>query len=918
MSNAPRSSASAPKTVALYGSTYPVKDKLAKLGGRPRKDSGGKWYWEIPAAKEAEARALVDGGRSGGGGGLAFTDFKPTAEQALLRDFILSSSRNLFIRAGAGCGKTTVALWLLSLIAEGSKVMVAFNSDIKTDIQEKAPKGVDVLTMNALGYRALCRAFDMKIKVDSNNLFEIFKARFGESILKDRYGFFAQVKKLIGFAKGALVEDAASLEQIAQSFDLQFEDPAGDDATTEAVTLALDIMYEQRMVGVPAAIDFDDQMWLPVVLNLPFPQYGTLVIDEAQDTNPLNLEMLSRCVAPGGRVVAVGDQNQCVAVDTLVTMADGTKRMAGVLRAGDRVLAYRNGKTVSQTVKHVLPSQWRRGIRIKTKGGKTLTMSPDHQIWATTPDMRGMGRTLVYLMWRSDMGFRVGVTNKCEADENPYGSRARMEKAERLWILKVCDAREEALFWEEFYSLKYSIPTAVFEAAGRDVIAENVKRLFEEFGGNGKTLLKALDLSFDHPNWCVVSMPREGQERARRTVNLIAHAKKGSQVSLEWTGADLDEVLHANGVSFTHEPENRRRLRKFHNSYRDALTYGKALARITSANFRERLSTENGPVYLLTASAIIPTMKVPVESKGGIVFDEIVSVEHVKDKTFVDLDVDDASNFFGGRILSHNCIYSWRGADQFAIEKITERFDMETLNLMTTFRCGKAIVAEAQTFVPDFRAGPNNHEGAVRTIRAGAFFAQVEAGDMVLSRTNAPLAAACLRLLRAGKPAAIVGRNGDLVSALIKLVRKAKADSVASLESYLGEWLRKETEKIMRRLPINETALDAANDKIDTILAFSADAEDVAEVIERIEKVFDDRDSGPGARRIDLSTVHKAKGRERDTVFMFDDTFLQSRKNRDGEWVAPSQEEKNLAYVAITRAKRELVHVDGMKKLAKR
>ena len=32
--------------------------------------------------------------------------------------------------------------------------MVAFNTDIKRDIAEKAPDGVEVLTMNALGYYA--------------------------------------------------------------------------------------------------------------------------------------------------------------------------------------------------------------------------------------------------------------------------------------------------------------------------------------------------------------------------------------------------------------------------------------------------------------------------------------------------------------------------------------------------------------------------------------------------------------------------------------------------------------------------------------------------------------------------------------------------------------------------------------------
>ena len=43
-------------TVLITGNTYPVKDQLRALGGRW--DPGTKG-WRVPAAKAAEARALV-------------------------------------------------------------------------------------------------------------------------------------------------------------------------------------------------------------------------------------------------------------------------------------------------------------------------------------------------------------------------------------------------------------------------------------------------------------------------------------------------------------------------------------------------------------------------------------------------------------------------------------------------------------------------------------------------------------------------------------------------------------------------------------------------------------------------------------------------------------------------------------------
>lgn len=44
------------KTVLITGNTFPVKEQLKALGGKWNKDAKG---WEVPAEKEAEAKALV-------------------------------------------------------------------------------------------------------------------------------------------------------------------------------------------------------------------------------------------------------------------------------------------------------------------------------------------------------------------------------------------------------------------------------------------------------------------------------------------------------------------------------------------------------------------------------------------------------------------------------------------------------------------------------------------------------------------------------------------------------------------------------------------------------------------------------------------------------------------------------------------
>lgn len=904
-----------PKLILVTGDTYPHREALRALGGRWNPARKG---WMVPEDVADRARALVDGGshsRSAQNDGIQIAT--PTEEQLAIRDAALNSDDNLFLDARAGASKTTTSLWLLGMLDVQKKAMVAFNVDIKEDIKEKASSDTKVMTMNGFGFGACLRAWNVKkatdIKVDRDYLFEVFKARFTVPVVRERAAFFGKVKKLIELAKGALIDTSLGLDAVAEDMSILSVDYDLDlnGEASEAIKIACETMEAQRLDrSKRAGMDFVDQMWLPVVHDLPLPRYDVLVIDEAQDTNALQLEMLARAAADGTRVIAVGDRRQCVAVDTQISTSRGAVR-ASRLRAGNKILAYRNGQIVEQTVKHVLPSTWTRGIKITTKNGRVLTMSPSHQIWATTPDMRGKGRTLVYLMYRPGLGFRVGVTNKCESDENPYGSRAHLEKAERLWILKVCNSRHEALFWEEFFSLTYGVPTAVFETGGRDVISANCHRLFAQFGENGRLLLAALDLSFENPNWFAYSATSKG--KARRTVHLVAHAKKGSQVSLEWSGSDLDAAMLKAGVKVCVEPGNRRRLRKFFNSYREALSFGTMLTKAAKANFRERLSTDKGHLYLLTASALIAGMCVPVLGKDTLEFEEISKVETVDGVAFVDLDVDDASNFFGGGILSHNCIYSFRGADHDAVDNIINRFNMRTMPLTVTFRCGKAIVAEAQKIVPDFKAGPKNAEGIVRDVSISKMFDQIRPGDFVISRTNAPLVAACMHALSRGIPSAVVGR--DVGGTLMNLVKKMKASNVKELEERLEVWLQKEVAKFSAKVPVNEAAIEVATDKVESLLAIISDCDDMAAVQTKIETLFV---ADASESRVDFTTTHKAKGRERARVFLFRDTFLLPKRNKTtGEWLPPSEEEYNLLYVAITRAKNELVYVDGARKLGK-
>ncbi len=508
--------------------------------------------------------------------------------------------------------------------------------------------------------------------------------------------------------------------------------------------------------------DFDDvlidvsKMMLrnPRARNQIQSRFKVILVDEAQDLNRAQHAMfglmagyldpqkmdragqvakISELARDDGQMTAdtycfIGDDKQCVDVDALVDTPSGTCR-AGDLKVGDKVLSNRNGKIVAQTVRHAVPSQWTEGFRITTESGNTLLMSPNHRLWASEPRTESH-QMIVYLMYRKDMGFRVGITNKgkigSEGDYlNSFGGRAFLEKAERLWVLEVCESREDALLKEAQISLRYGIPTAVFNGEHRGLNQDRIEALFREFGMNGSRLLEDRNLSLMYPHWMSQSYTKHGRER--HTINLIAHSASNTQVSMEWSDEKFDGVLEGMGVRKT--KSGRSRLRRWFANYREGLEFAEEVSRLTEAQISHRLSTPDGPLREITASGLFVGMRVPARDGGAITTDAIVSIEKAGG-VFVDLDVDDASNFFAGGILTHNSIYEFRGADPEAFIDMSDLVEggagFTTHVLKTNYRSGMNIVEAANRLIAFnskqipmvCKANPERlDEGGIKTIR---------------------------------------------------------------------------------------------------------------------------------------------------------------------------------------------------------
>ncbi len=249
----------------------------------------------------------------------------------------------------------------------------------------------------------------------------------------------------------------------------------------------------------------------------------------------------------------------------------------------------------------------------------------------------------------------------------------------------------------------------------------------------------------------------------------------------------------------------------------------------------------------------------------------------------------------------HQGIYAFRGADLDAMTKIKEAIGADVLPLSISYRCPKEVVRDAQRLVPEIEWAPEAKEGIVETIQAKDLLAQVRAKDWVLCRTTAPLVKECLRAIVAGIKASVKGRDiGQQIIGLIDKIAKTDAVDVATFQDLLGAYGRRETERL--EAAGRDVQLQALQDRIDSIEALSEGARTVGDVKRRIASVFSD-EASPG---VTFATVHRSKGLETLNVFIIRPDLMPFPKAKTE---AQMRQEKNLKYVAITRAQERLVWV---------
>ncbi|WP_102127973.1 UvrD-helicase domain-containing protein [Deinococcus planocerae] len=267
-------------------------------------------------------------------------------------------------------------------------------------------------------------------------------------------------------------------------------------------------------------------------------------------------------------------------------------------------------------------------------------------------------------------------------------------------------------------------------------------------------------------------------------------------------------------------------------------------------------------------------------------------------------------------------IYSFNGADQDSLRHFTELFGAIRRPLSITYRCPWRHVALAQPFGQALEAAPGAPGGTLDDLSGEEFLALARPGDLVLCRTNAPLVDWCYRLVAAGIPAIVRGR--DLARSLVAFTRDAATfdgtkpqrdqvkDSLPLIDitgqlngyaTFLAEQLTREAEREGRDPGLRLAGLADRLSAITRVLD-AGGAQTLGQLVANIRLLF----QGDPERSVVLSTVHRAKGQEAERVFILEPALLPHPKARTPQAL---QAERCLQFVAFTRSRRDLFFVDA-------
>lgn len=430
----------------------------------------------------------------------------------------------------------------------------------------------------------------------------------------------------------------------------EYEALTRDDATPNQIAYIEFYKKYETMKEARKAIDFDDMLFITVRLFRTHPeilrkyqrQIKYVVIDETQDNNKVQYALAEMISAPEYNLFVVGDDDQCQPEGQRVLTTNGYKEIQDLNPNTDRLVSYDKRGSLIVGFKN----GYNFNMASRPYDGKIFVVKTDSKSAKSTNNHKWLAKWtkaskenahVVYLMQKG-RDFRIGWCKLFNADGGFHlGVRAKLQNADNAWIIKIFDNKIDASCYESAISTVYGLPLNTF-----------VPQSSSEY--NGTYSEASLKQIFD-----------------------TIHIKLN----------DINDSLEARA----------KRVLESHNKYMEFPIWSKRnlYKRTGGSSINEFESCNLESNY----------MEIPEHVRGKIVEWKVISVE-VEQYTGVvySLGVEKYETYITEGLVTHNCMYAFRGAEPNLFIDFCEKFEnAQMIPLEDNYRSKKGILTVANKLI---------------------------------------------------------------------------------------------------------------------------------------------------------------------------------------------------------------------------
>ena len=290
----------------------------------------------------------------------------------------------------------------------------------------------------------------------------------------------------------------------------------------------------------------------------------------------------------------------------------------------------------------------------------------------------------------------------------------------------------------------------------------------------------------------------------------------------------------------------------------------------------------------------------------NIMLDEAQDLNNLQYNFLLKL-IEKGNSRFVGVGDSFQSIYGFIGSNSIYFNLLKERDNTKVFNLPLSYRCPSAIVEVANEINPKMVA---NKIGGEVVIDRRSEYKFIKEGDLVICRNNAPLIRLYIELIKLGKKSFIVGDfKNDFIFEIINKIKNF--NNLKQFKENSNSYINEKKSVLLAKYPSGKTFkyiedLKIAQECLIELIVYSKiNNFDKKELENKIKNIFSENNGG-----IKMCTIHKAKGLESKNVYFLDEyrdkKLIPSKFAKTFEEV---EQENNLLFVAITRAKEKLIYL---------